>query len=379
VKLLHLVIDDKFIDAAIREFEAVAPGRHEYVMLDARPPYRYVKDDRVRRVDAAEFAREAARDDVRAVVFHCLPPAHIEALRNVPPGRHVIWIGWGYDYYGLLNDAFPDGLLGPATAGLLARMAAPPPGAAALGPVPTVLSFARPYRKPTAHEVEALRRVDVFCPVLDTEYRLARRHQPWLRAQHLRWNYGTVEDDFSLAEAPAGPPGPNLLVGNSATPANNHLELFEIIRRRIDLAGRQVVVPLSYGDAGYRRHVLQAGAAAFGAAFVPLVDYMPREDYIRTLASCGFALMNHVRQQALGNIYISALLGARIFLDRRNPLHAWLRDHGLPVADIEQADTVPLSGAERDAQAGALVAGMGRAAQRERTRRLVDFALSPPA
>jgi hypothetical protein len=374
MKLLHLVIDDKFIDAAIREFEAVAPGRHDYVMLNARPPYRYVKDARVRPVTAAEFPAEAAREEVSAVVFHCLPPEHLPLLRGLPPGRHAIWLGWGYDYYGLLSDAFPDGLLQPRTAGLMARLAGTLPQAQ--GRQATVLAHARPYRKPTALEIEALRRVDVFSPVLDTEYVLASRHNAWLRARYLRWNYGTVEDDFSLPGGGAKTPGPNLLVGNSATPTNNHLEVFELIRRRIDLAGRQVVVPLSYGDPNYRRHVLQAGAEAFGAAFVPLVDYMPREDYIRTLASCGFALMNHVRQQALGNLYISALLGARLFLNRRNPLYGWLRGHGLPVGDVEEVEATPLGAAERDAQATALHAGMGRQAQRERTRRLVAFALS---
>lgn len=368
MKLLHLVIDDKFIDAAIREFEAVVPGASEYVMLDGRPPYRHVKDGRVRAVSAEGFAREAAREDVAGVILHCLPPNHLPLLRAIPPGPTVAWLGWGYDYYGLLNDAFPEGLLGPETAALQARLAGTPAGA----PAPTVLSFARPYRKPTAGEIEALRRVDVFSPVLDTEHRLARRHQPWLRAEYLRWNYGTVEDDFSLPGAPSAAPGPNVLVGNSATATNNHLELFGLIRRRIDLGGRQVVVPLSYGDPHYRRHVLEAGTRAFGAAFVPLVDFMPREDYIRTLASCGFALMNHVRQQALGNIYISALLGARIFLDRRNPLLTWLRAQGLPIGDLEQLDTLPLTAAERDAQSSALHAGMGRAAQRERTRRLVE-------
>ena len=79
-----------------------------------------------------------------------------------------------------------------------------------------------------------------------------------------------------------------------------------------------------------------------------------------------------VRQQALGNFYLSALLGARIFLGRRNPLLGWLRALGLPVADLEQLDTLPLTAAERDAQSSALHAGMGRAAQRERTRRLVE-------
>lgn len=375
-RLLHLVVDDKFIDAAIREFEAAAPGRHEFVTLDTRPPYRYVKDGRVRNLDGAGFAREAAREDVGAVVVHAMTPQHLAAIQSVPADRGVVWIGWGYDYYGLLNDAFPEGLVQPATAALLARGAGMAGGTPAQGTVPTMLAFARPYRKPTRSELAALARVDWFSPVLDTEYHLARRHQPDFRAHYLRWNYGTVEDDFTLAGLPERPLGPNLLLGNSATATNNHLELFELVRQRVDLAGRRIVVPLSYGDANYRRHVLQAGQQLFGEAFQPLVDFMPREQYIDTLASCGFVLMNHVRQQALGNIYIGALLGARVFLNRRNPLNGWLRAQGLPIADLEQLDGQPLTEAERDRQITALYASMGRAAQRERTLGLVETVLA---
>lgn len=375
-RILHLVVDDKFIDAAIRDFEAAAPGVHEFATLNARPPYRYVKDERVCHLDDAGFAREAAREGLRAVIVHAMTPQHLAAIQAVPAGRTVIWIGWGYDYYGLLNDAFPEGLIQPATAALLARVAGMAGATPPQGTVPTMLSFARPYRKPTTAELAALQRVDWFSPVLDTEYHLARRHHPGWRARYVRWNYGTVEDDFTLAGVPDRPRGPNLLLGNSATATNNHLELFDLVRRRVDLAGRQVVVPLSYGDANYRRHVIEAGRQAFGEAFVPLVDFMPRERYIETLSSCGFVLMNHVRQQALGNIYIGALLGARVFLNRRNPLLGWLRAQGLPIGDLEQLDSVPLSDADRDRQITALHGTMGRAAQRERTRALVELALA---
>lgn len=370
-KILHFVVDDKFIDTAIREFEAIAPGVNEFVILDAKPPFRYIKDARVRTVSAEGFAREAAREDVRGVIFHALQANHLGVLQGIPAGRTVVWVGWGYDYYGLLNDAFPDGLLQPQTARLVARLSAAPHGAVE----PTQLAYARPYRKPTAREIEAMRRVDVFATLCDTEYELIRRHHPWFSERFVRWNYGTAEDDLSLADGTPRTPGPNLLLGNSATATNNHLEMFELVRRHVDLQGRQVIVPLSYGDANYRRVILQAGEQMLGAAFVPLVDYMSRDRYIEILSSCGFALMNHVRQQAVGNINISALLGARIFLNRRNPLHRWLGALGMPLGDIERLDLQPLSNAERDAQMTLISQDMSRTAQRERTRQLLDVAL----
>jgi dTDP-N-acetylfucosamine:lipid II N-acetylfucosaminyltransferase len=375
MKLLHLVPDDKFIDMAIREFELVAPGQHEFVVLDAQPPYRYLKDPRVRSVTLAAFAQAAARPEVRAVVLHCMQPNHYAALAHVPADKTTLWIGWGYDYYGLLNDAFVDGLILPRTASLLRKSAAATSHAAS-EPVKAELSWARPYRKPTAAEAALLARIDYFSPVLEPEYQLARQHNPWLRARYLPWNYGTAEDDLML-DAPAhSEPGPNLLVGNSATPTNNHIEAFECIERSVDLAGRQLVVPLSYGDAHYARYITQIGHTKFGAAFRPLNQFMPKDAYLALLQSCGLVVMNAVRQQAMGNIYISALLGARLFMNRRNPSHAWLQSMGVRVDDVEQLDTAALTPEQRHSNTAAILAHLGRQPQRERTRQLVHTLLA---
>jgi dTDP-N-acetylfucosamine:lipid II N-acetylfucosaminyltransferase len=383
MKILHLVVDDKFIDSAIREFELVRPGVHEFLILDARPPHRYLRSPSVRPISRAAWCDRVAQADVAAVVMHCLSVEHQPLLRDIPPGPKVIWIGWGYDYYGLASDAFPEGLLLPKTTALEARLRGRSPGAAPGSMQCSELSWARPYPKPSADAQAALRRVDYFSPVLQDEHGLVRRHQPTLRAQYLRWNYGTVEDDMSLPGMAAGVDasgrarlGPNLLVGNSATSANNHLELFDCIRRHVDLAGRQLIVPLSYGDAAYRAHIERIGRQLFGDAFVPLVDFLPKDRYIELLTSCGHVMMNHVRQQALGNLVISGLLGARLHLNGRSPLGPWLRRAGISVSDVERPQMHPLTHSEAAAQAAVLRSEFGREAQRRRTGAMVDVALS---
>ncbi|MFG5410631.1 TDP-N-acetylfucosamine:lipid II N-acetylfucosaminyltransferase [Piscinibacter sakaiensis] len=281
-----------------------------------------------------------------AVVLHSLPREHLLLLPQLPPGPQVVWIGWGFDYCGLAADAFPEGLLGPQTAALLARLLPREPALQPGRMRASQLSLARPFPKPSHVEQQALARIDVFSPVLDNEHAMVARHQPTLRADYLRWNYGTVEEDLSLPGQPPGPVplGPDLLVGNSATAANNHLEAFAALRARDDLDGRRLVVPLTYGDpdGSYLDAVQRAGRQAFGAAFVPLREHLPVAQYIALLQSCGHVLMNHVRQQALGNLVISGMLGARLHLRRENPIRPWMQARGLPVGDLGRLDLAPL-------------------------------------
>ena len=303
----------------------------------------------------------------------------MRCYRCCRPARGVLWIGWGYDYYGLLNDAFPAGLLGPATTAALLhlqpRTSLGPPGAMRA----SELSVARPYAKPSQADRQALSRIDYFSPVLEDEFRLVRRHQPGFSARYLCWNYATLEDDLAPPDSSGGTAqagvGPNLLLGNSATPTNNHLEAFELIRKRIDLQGRKLVVPLSYGDPHYAELVIHVGRQQFGNAFVALRDFMARDDYIALLASCGVVVMNHRRQQALGNLLIAGQMGARCFLDPRNPLAQWLPAQGFAVEDIAQLHTQPLNAAQRATQRRAVADCAGRATRRRWTAALVDTLL----
>ncbi len=364
-KLLHLVVDDKFIDMAIRDFEQVAPGRHDWVVLDGRQPFNYIKDPRVRCVGTGEFAQMATR--AAGVVCHTMERRHLAALEGVPDHLAVTWIGWGYDYYGHIRDAFPEGLLMPLTAKLAEQLAP-------RGPASSARDFTNPYPRATTGEQAALTRVDIFSPVLPSEFDMVRRCVPGFRARYMRWNYGNAENDLSLPGAVLNQPAPNILVGNSATATNNHLEVFEYLRNRVDLAGRQLVVPLSYGDGAYRSAILEAGRAAFGDRFVPLVDFMPRERYIALLGTCGHVMMNHVRQQAFGNLIISGLMGAKLHVNPRSPLYTLLREQHVPLDAIGNGDLTPLSPAAQRVQADAFMAMVGRDVQLARTEALIGAA-----
>jgi hypothetical protein len=170
---------------------------------------------------------------------------------------------------------------------------------------------------------------------------------PGLAAVHHELPLFTTEDVFERGAAAME--GADVLVGNSATASNNHLEAFELLRGRVP-HGR-VIAPLSYGDAGYGREVAAAGARLFGERFDALTQWMPLDAYNQRIGRCGFVLMNHRRQQAVGNIGAALYKGATLYLRSENPLWAFYRDLGIHVRSVDELASggplVPISEARR--------------------------------
>lgn len=127
--------------------------------------------------------------------------------------------------------------------------------------------------------------------------------------------------------------GLNVLVGNSADPSNNHLEVLEIL---LPFKGENIRIyaPLSYGDQVYAEKVAERGRDLFGDKFVPLTKFMEFEKYIKFLKSVDIVIYNHKRQQAMGNTITLLGLGKTVFM--RNDVSQWnlLKSLDLNVGNI---------------------------------------------
>jgi dTDP-N-acetylfucosamine:lipid II N-acetylfucosaminyltransferase len=151
---------------------------------------------------------------------------------------------------------------------------------------------------------------------------------------HVQWNYW-VSALAALADAPAAPPaGRGIMVGNSATPENNHLEVFNHIQAG-GASERPILCPLSYGRSAYGDFINQEGARRFGSRFEALRRFLDQEAFIRVASSCSILALNHLRQQAVGTIFIMLWLGAEVYLNSRSPVFGHLLSLGLDVRDIE--------------------------------------------
>jgi len=106
----------------------------------------------------------------------------------------------------------------------------------------------------------------------------------------------------------------NILIGNSADPSNNHLEMLEMLS---PFASQDINIycPLSYyADQDYIKLIIKRGKELFLERFIPLTKMMTTQEYAIFLNDMDIAIMNHRRQQGLGNILPLLYLGKKVYI-----------------------------------------------------------------
>ncbi|SFR49227.1 TDP-N-acetylfucosamine:lipid II N-acetylfucosaminyltransferase [Thiomicrospira sp. ALE5] len=135
-----------------------------------------------------------------------------------------------------------------------------------------------------------------------------------------------------------------VLVGNSATETNRHLEAFEIVYSEKIKSKKNVklIVPLSYGDPKYCKVVIDYGKKKFGDDFVPITYFMLYQSYINILYNSDIVVFNHNRQQGFGNLVQLLGFGKKVYISRQSTLWDYFKSIGVVVYDIEKFDIVPI-------------------------------------
>jgi dTDP-N-acetylfucosamine:lipid II N-acetylfucosaminyltransferase len=329
MNILHLIHDNKFFSFMAGLFEALPGVNNRFVahVPDAATALRHIGDIKLwRRVGGRYFFSREAREDLAwsdcLIVHYAYAPLTLMMLRA--PARVVVaWSGWGADY---LDLCAMEGKAAHSeeTIRLLAGLRRQ--------------RFGHGFRESARYLIEAgwlrfvdrplraaaIARTDLFSAPMREDYDLLRAALgPRLRARYAQLRYGSVEHTFQ-----PGPPaltGDDILLGNSATPSNNHADALRLLAGR-DLGFRKVVVPLSYGDPHYRDAILALGRRLLGDRFEPILDFMPIADYNALIARCSTVIMNHRRQQALGNIAAMLYRGARVLLDESGAVYRFFRE-----------------------------------------------------
>jgi hypothetical protein len=121
-----------------------------------------------------------------------------------------------------------------------------------------------------------------------------------------------IPDHATARESRQGEPL-NVVVGNSAWPTLNHMEILE---RLSTYSGENIRVwlPLSYGDKQYAQKVSDYAVSLFGDKARILTDYLSPKEYLEFLAMMDIGIYNPERQVALGNIWALIKLKKKVFL-----------------------------------------------------------------
>ena len=172
--------------------------------------------------------------------------------------------------------------------------------------------------------------VNYVITVLPYEFKIIKK-EFGLIAKYLDYNYGVNK----FNRFPNVSLGNSILIGNSATSANNHLDIFDIIKN----TNSKMIVPLSYGAYGYqdyKERVIYQGNKLFKDNFHAIKSFLPIQEYDKILMSCNTMIMYHIRQQALGNIYMALYLGMRVFLNKKSITYKYMNDIGMIIFELEK-------------------------------------------
>lgn len=345
-RIAQIFDDDKFTDMGIRLFESVYPGQSDYYILkNDDQPFRYVTSPMAVGISAdtpqqqAEFAA-VIESRCAAVFLHAMSHKRQQMALLFSPKIVKVWFIWGYDLY-MKWPWLGRRIFEPLTAQYLRK------GKSSVYEQIKFSNFTfRLFRKSfeswfpaplqkILHRVypslfyKAVRAMDVVAPIVPTEYQLVQSMGVY--PVHAPFTYGNLEDLLGDKIEENVLHSRNILIGNSADPANNHVDVFKKLSG-FDLGDRKVYVPLSYaGDQAYKAFVMQKGQEYLGDCFVPLTDFMKLEDYNQIIASCGFVIFNHIRQQGTGNIIAMGAMGAKIFMNPQSPAFQFYKVLGIEI------------------------------------------------
>jgi len=344
VTIIHIFNDDKFINPVIKLFENVAPNISKYFVLKQDNfPVKFCNNPKLIRINFFEktesdnFIKLICNQNT-IVFFHSLEDYKIYIALNIPESIKKVWFIWGYDLYGWYPFRYKK--FESETAKLLGLQLKFKHNVFSfiwLNKVffPTFIvnkiksHFTTPFYK-------AVKKMNYVVPVVPTEYKLAKQINKELIC--LPFTYGFLEDLVSkeVLNVINETTEQNILMGNSADPSNNYVELF-IKLAKLNLWARKVYVPLSYGGTeNYIEAILQKGKEILGDNFFPLTTFLSLEEYNTILNSCNTLLFNHTRQQGVGNIITMLYYGKKVYLNEKSTVFKYYKSLGVKLFSSNQ-------------------------------------------
>ncbi|MBE7047861.1 MAG: hypothetical protein E7393_00605 [Ruminococcaceae bacterium] len=134
-----------------------------------------------------------------------------------------------------------------------------------------------------------------------------------------------------------------IMLGNSATPSNFHREALAFLSKYKD-EDIEILCTLSYGSESYKNEVIAAGKNIFGNKFVPITEYMSKEEYFAILATAKIGVFYNDRQQGMGNINALLRMGSKVYLRKDTAMwNNFLLEKGYKIFDAHSIKKLSFS------------------------------------
>ena len=343
LKFVHFTIDDKFIDDSVKCFETANLTENVfYCLKKISCSFEYIKSSKVKQIrieEAESIIDNLSNFDI--VILHSLYAIPADLICKIPSKTKVVWYAWGFDLYGnpypikpLIQ--IPRSKLMPRTSRIFNS------GYLTLKRLKSMLKhhlIRDQYSSSSAQKMhEAIQRINYFSGVFPVEHEMLISQCPDYRGKIITHNYIHPEEfNASDINEKATSLGNNIILGNSASFYCNHIDLLYALYNQTHKRDMKIYCPLSYaGRSFYIKKVIKKGKELFGDNFIPLLDYMPFDEYSKIIQSCNCMILGYYYQAATCNCLTSIWNGVKLFLPKDSMNYIEYKDvEGLEVYSIE--------------------------------------------
>ena len=332
IVILHVFLDDKFFDATAVFFDSLkgVQNLYHFYSKSGNFKFNYIKSThKIREFSSyKEYVSYFSDPRIDVIYFHSLNPHFYKLFKHIDNQKKVIWWCWGFEIYlrmGILPPLININLYKPLTRKEYQKQTRN------LGTIARFIYYVFRFPRMIFSRKKIIQRIDYFSPVLPIEYRLMRDIKFFKAKPFLFGGPGLVEHlPFSKSSFPQ-----NILIGNSLTYTNNHLDIFLKIKM-FQLANQKYVIPINYGNDYGGQKKIKEKANLPNDKSIWLDTFLSRDEYKALLSSITHAIFGHIRQQALGNIYLCLRRSVKIYLYKDSLIYKQLKEWGYIVYTIDE-------------------------------------------
>mgnify|MGYP001460380981 FL=1 len=271
-------------------------------------------------------------ENVNTIFIHFLDEEKARLINKYGLEKKIVWFCWGADAYYL--GKFDNKFLLPKTKKIRLLL-----GLKSFKGFKDIIKFLLKSSvdkiAPNKIVLEAITKIDLIVPIVDQDYENLKKYYDF-DIDKYQLNY--INNVFYHQPKVKNIKNRNnILVGNSASLTNNHVEFIDQISTQ-NLGTKKIFFPLSYGNNDYANYVKKYALKKISDNAVFLDKYLPFEEYLNLQNTCQSLVMNHCRQQALGNIILGIWFGSNIFLRSNSGLYKHFTEKGFKIFKTEEFD-----------------------------------------
>lgn len=342
--ILHLVFDGVLFDQVYPRFEAMERYENRYLLgtIASTKQFIFIKNTEkiIRTESLAQWRGIISDPQVDIIYLHGLWRDYLKAVDYIQDNVVVMWWCYGMEIY---ENVFGQ----PALMGLNVYKPRTLRFYLSDGPFYIRIShkllhyhprlynvirgiFNGVFRRPERKLKKMLSRIDFAWTPLEIELEELKSIHPYIKAKPFKLissaNKETLDIHYQTGD---------ILLEHSAHISNNHLDIIDFIKNKnLNLKGRNIYIPLSYGIKKMAERVKEESQFE-GANIHCLMESLPFNEYKEMMSGCSHAIFGMVRQSGLGNVYLCFRKGIKVFLFKDSILYKQFKSDGYHVFSIE--------------------------------------------